>query len=224
MVRGGRISQVTVLTTGDGIFGGAVVLGLVWLYVVTRDRWRWKRILRNAGLALTLPVVGLVGWLGYLKWDESRPRVEASFWGISMKASLDEVTFSKGKPTHIVEHSCETGMAPCPLWVYEEDSKAHLVKFLKGKVRMVEAITATGREYSLPSLQGLSNFSKPSDVNDRFGAPDATSVMHDKTRRLESFGTYGVFFSYEKDRVVTLGVYDPALGPMQYRYQSAALQ
>ena len=48
------------MSVGDGIFGGLVFLGLVALYAVTRDRWRWKRIAKWLGVAII--VLGVVVW------------------------------------------------------------------------------------------------------------------------------------------------------------------
>lgn len=83
---------------GTGFFLAAIILGTVWLYVATRDRWNWKKLLLwPLAAVLVLSAIGGAGI--YVKdWFEDRPRQELALWGIRLGASPADVKFAKGIP------------------------------------------------------------------------------------------------------------------------------
>jgi hypothetical protein len=206
------------MTTGDGVFAGLLVVGLVWLYVATKDRWRWKRIFIRACLVLAVPVVGIAAWLGYTKWDESQARVADGMWDLKLGDSSDDVVLKKGKPSQQEPDKCIGDNKQCMLWVYVDGELGYMVELVAGKVRSIQAITTDGNEFRLPGLQGISNYSSPDSVEAKFGKPDVVTSTADKTRQLANFSAYRVVFAYEKNRVVSVGVFDPGLGPLRYIY------
>ena len=54
------------METGTGIFLGALFVGSVALFGVTKDRWKWKRIAAWFGGVVGLASLGAAGWLWYL--------------------------------------------------------------------------------------------------------------------------------------------------------------
>lgn len=88
---------------GTGIFLSAILLGLVWLYTATKDRWNWKKLtLWPMGILFGLAMVG-GGGLYVNDWIENRPYKETGFWGIQLGASPADVKFIKGKPNTSAE-------------------------------------------------------------------------------------------------------------------------
>jgi hypothetical protein len=199
------------MTTGEGIFWGAVVVGLIGLYVATKDRWKWQRIIKWVGVVLLVPVLGVAGYVGWSTWVESQPRVELALYGITIGDSMDDVMYKKGKPDR-EEKDCPKDKPDCvdaALWTYTKDDLTYIVSFEKSRVLWVAANANFGSRYALPSFRGMSNYWGQAEVEKLYGPPTNVSVNTHKTQRLVSFVKYGVFFTFEKDEVVGVGVMSP---------------
>lgn len=200
------------MTTGEGIFWGLVFVGLIWLYTSTKDRWKWKTIMKWVGIVLSIPIVCLFGYLGWLKWEESQPRLETSMFGINIGDPMDEVRYRKGKPTNQAER-CPTEKPDCTdgaIWAYAVGDVTYFVSFIDGKVQWINAVAADGVRASLPSFRGVSVYSTQAEVEALYGPPSKVSNDKEIGQRLVSFMKYGVFFTFEQDRMVGIGVVDPA--------------
>lgn len=199
------------MTTGEGIFWGLAFVGLIWLYVATKDRWKWKRIMKWIGIALLIPVVGFGGWWGWMTWVDSQPRLELALYGITIGDSMDDVLYKKGKPDR-EEKDCPKDTPNCTdgaLWTYTTDDLTYIVSFDQSRAMWVAANSRDGKRYSLPTFRGMSNYWGQAEVEELYGQPTNVSVNAEKTQRLISFVKYGVFFTFEKDEVVGVGVMSP---------------
>jgi hypothetical protein len=85
---------------GLGIFAGLVVLGVIYLYTQTKDRWNWSRIMKRSligiGALITLPVVGILGYLGYDEINDqlnSRPSLVSGIGGVNLGEKVSDVAF-----------------------------------------------------------------------------------------------------------------------------------
>jgi hypothetical protein len=88
------------MNIGLGIFGGLVILGIIYLYTQTKDRWNWSRMVKRlligigiliaAYLALIAGVVGFEKINGYL---DSRPALIKSYGGITIGEKVADVEF-----------------------------------------------------------------------------------------------------------------------------------
>lgn len=89
------------MTLGTGIFLAAIVMSLTVLFIATKDRWNWKKILL---WPLGICVAGGLAMWGYIEYQKRfpakpEPTVHNSFWDIPLGATPDDVVFKKGKPT-----------------------------------------------------------------------------------------------------------------------------
>jgi 4-amino-4-deoxy-L-arabinose transferase-like glycosyltransferase len=192
---------------GTGVFLGLVVLATVWLYISTRERWRWKRIAVWAGVFVVAPVVSLGAWIGITKYIETRPEVQSELWDLAVRMNPDEVLFRKGEPSH----------RTADFWVYEDAGRhAYVVYFRQDKVRAIVAYTKSDSGHLLPTLQGIGSWSDQGDVTAKFGAPTLVSVSKDKSKRMLNFARYGVVFQLERNAVSASGVFDPETGPLKF--------
>src|SRR5262249_27859269 len=86
-----------VVTLGTGIFLSSVFLGLVLLYWITKDRWRWSRIL--------LWLVGSVGAIGagvYLYFTYQPPPTKLlEYADLKLGMRQSEVNYVKGQPANV---------------------------------------------------------------------------------------------------------------------------
>lgn len=82
---------------GTGIFLSAIFLGLVALFIATKDRWNWRKVvLWPFGVIVALLVIGGVITYGYELYEE-RPQAPAAFQGIQLGQRLTDVEFKHGK-------------------------------------------------------------------------------------------------------------------------------
>lgn len=196
------------MTTGEGIFYGFVFIGLILLYTITKDRWRWKRISTWGVSTLVVSLLGIGLWVVSANYWESRPQLATEFWGISPGITKDELIFRKGKPTK------DDG--DMVAYYDTENEPLYMVKMKGEKVRAIQAFTFAGKSHLLPSIQGISNYSTQADIERKFGIPDSVSVNTDKTIRMVSYLKYGLVFQLEKGVVVALGVLAPSEGPLTF--------
>ena len=198
---------------GAGIFFGLIFIGLVWLYVSTRERWRWKRIGVWCATIVVVPLLGVTGWVKYLDYQASQPRFLDSLWGLSPGMTPEDVVFRKGEPYKKNEKDEIAGES----WVYvgEASEAIHEVLWKNGKVRSIEALTLKSRPYGLPSIPGIDSSDSLEEVQKKLGPPDAVSMSKDNTSRMVSFLRYGLFLRLEKNRVTAVGVLDPKEGPIR---------
>lgn len=206
------------MTTGEGIFWGLVFVGLIWLYTSTRDRWKWRTIMKWVGVVFLVPIVCFFAYLGWLKWDESRLRVESSLFGVNIGDPMDEVRYRKGKPT-TEEKGCRPEKPDCTdkaVWNYSVKDVTYMVSFNEGKVDWINAIAEDSTRSALPSFRGVSNFSTQAEVEKLYGSPTNVSTSADATLRIVSFVKYGVFFTFEQDRMIGIGVIDPSRKPLEF--------
>src|SRR5262245_9223473 len=71
------------MSLGTAIFLSTVILSLVILYGLTRDRWRWGRILIGLIVTVLLVVAGMVGLFWY-QMQPDRPSKLTALWGIGL--------------------------------------------------------------------------------------------------------------------------------------------
>ena len=187
---------------GTGIFLGLIFIGLIWLYVVTWQRWRWKRIVAWCFDIVSIPVLGFGIWMWVFNYMDSFPRPEMELWDLKPGMTIEDVVFRKGEPNQKEKD----------YWFYmnASDEVGHLIRWTDDRrtIKSIEAVTQDGKEYNLPSIQGIGSFSTQENIEQRFGKPDNISVHKDQTRRMLSYLKYGVAFHLERNRVTSIAVVD----------------
>jgi hypothetical protein len=192
------------------LWAGCVLLGTVALYVSTKDRWDWKKLVRKTILWSIAVAAGLLTvWgvvFGIYTWKESRPKVQDNFWGIPLGATKADVKFIKGEPT------TTEGDA----WTYNFSDTSggytftytYAVVFRKDSVVYIDGLG--GR---VENLQGIrKDYSTWYDIRKKFGEPTSVSTSDNDLARWFSYAKYQVFFRMSKNKVISLGIYNPRVG------------
>ena len=197
------------MTLGDGIFYSSLVLGTIALFIATKDRWNWKKIIL---WPLTVVVVVVFIW-GTAAFVQSRipykPKVQESFWGVSLLSSKADVKFMKGMPTTQDEG----------VWKYKEEKtytndSSYNIVFHDDKVGVVY-FEGDNWLYA-PELQGIELGNSEKEVRKRFGEPSKISVADDELGRLYAYKDFNVFFFLMEGEVKLYGIYNPALGTPKF--------
>lgn len=196
---------------GTGIFLSAIFLGTVALFIATKDRWNWKKILLwPIGVIVALAVVG--GSITYLYQQyEDRPRKLNELWGISLTDTANDVKFKKGEPTTRLDND---------LWVYrpyQTREGDYVVYFKNDRVR---SIVYFGPMYDGPSVHGVGHYDSPQELDEKLGPPSYVSRSKDELRRAYSYEKFNVVVHFESGKMSALGIYDSASGPFRFKEES----
>jgi hypothetical protein len=92
------------MSIGLAIFLASVLLILVMLYGITKDRWRWRRIAKLCALILITPVAltgAVIG--GLYVWRQLPATIypQTEYAGLRLGISPDEVIYIKGYPLNV---------------------------------------------------------------------------------------------------------------------------
>jgi hypothetical protein len=89
------------MSVGWAIFLSSCVLGVVILYGITKDRWRWRRIVKRSALTLAA-IAALTGAVigGSYIWNRFPPPLvlQTEYAGLRLGIGPDEVIYIKGYP------------------------------------------------------------------------------------------------------------------------------
>lgn len=194
---------------GTGIFLSAIFLGGVALYIATKDRWNWKKvILWPLGVVTALAVIGGLITYGYIKFEE-RPKKLTEFWGVSLSDTVTDVKFKKGRT---VDQVFPDFFAHFP----NGSSSDGATYFIKLNNDRVKAVLCSGNTYYCASLHGVNTYDSLSDVEKKLGSPSFVSRTNDELTRAYSFEKFNIVVEFSEGKMQALGIYDPAMGHYEF--------
>jgi 4-amino-4-deoxy-L-arabinose transferase-like glycosyltransferase len=190
------INITTPMSLGTSIFLSSLVLAFVALFIATKDRWNWKKIILwpLAGLILIASALWIYSMI------EQRPKVEHAFWDIPLDATKSDVRFIKGEPSEKDDN----------MWRYftrHENGNwatAYYVHFHEDKVWCI-TFYANDRSWET-NIQSINIGHGIDEVRRKFGEPSHISISDDELKRLYTFSRYNVVFELEKNKVTALGI------------------
>jgi hypothetical protein len=188
------------MTLGTGVFLSSLFLGLIFLYIVTRDRWKWKKIVfRSTALVVGLAIIGSAGFYAYTSYADRAQRAE-SLWAVSIGETESDVKFAKGEPSKISDSSANNDIR----WLYEMEDVGHAVYFQGRKVTRVIALAKERRD--LPSVSGISPHASLDDIINKLGPPSYVSRSKNELSRIYSFAKFNVAFGIEQGEIKSVAV------------------
>lgn len=187
------------MNLGLSIFLSSLFLGIIILFIFTRDRWNWKKIIiKSVVIILVISLIsGLAIFIGHKM--SNAPKKMNEFLGISLTDTKDDILFLKGEPTKITEEG---------YWDYEESN--FFIAFENNKVKYILCFA------NFPFLQGIKMHSESKKVINKFGPPSSKDISPSKTIHCYWYKKYNVFFWLEQDRVIAFGIYNPEFGLIKF--------
>jgi hypothetical protein len=201
------------MSIGIAIFLSAVLLGIIILFISTKDRWNWKKI-------ILWPITVLVGLsillgVGYYIYQSisNRPKLQTTFWDISLNSTKGDIKFLKGEPD---KQSDDKN------WIYSKGGESIIqIGFDNNKILF---IIYKGHNLNAPSLlQGIYIGTNYDKIIKKFGLPSYMSISLDELRRTLSYDKYNLVFSFKENQLYAYGIYNPALGPVKYKNEKKDL-
>lgn len=179
---------------GTGIFLSAVFLGIIILFIATKDRWNWKRVsLSLVSLFILIPaLIGTGIWI-FQEWENifpAKPVKMKGYYQINLGMSKDEVMYVQGPPTEVIADDSNPDMkgwqevVPVKdipegknindynLWSYQEDQYSHRLNVeFNPKTAKVISIGCFKDSYGCTEIYGLKSSSSEEEVINRLGSP-----------------------------------------------------
>lgn len=205
------------MSLGAWIFLSAIFLGLVALFIATRGQWKWEKIvtwplkkivIRVAIVITSLMLLAGIGFFGryvYLKIAE-RPKVQKSFWGLTLDSTKEDIKFLKGTPYKVEKNRWQ--------YVVEDPFAIIDIIFVYNKIWLL------GGEGTGLSIQNIRRRDSYDEVIKRFGKPSCISYSKDGLARIVSFKKYNVFFELQAGSVIKMGIYNPSFGDIRFKEEA----
>ncbi len=208
---------------GTSIFLSALVVASAVLYVGTKDRWNWRKIVLWPALAV-LVVSVLGGGYAYFEYErQNRPQQQLQLWDVALGDSPADVKFKKGEPltsesTSVSVSEAAAGDAKTSVvWVYpvSGDSEArYQVQFRSGRVWRVMYV---GDDLSAPQIPGVPAFLSLTKLEAALGPPSSIVRSPDDLTRIYVYEHLNLFFGISAGVVEARGVFDPKMGEIRFR-------
>jgi hypothetical protein len=194
------------MNLGTSIFLSSVVLAIAAIFIATKDRWNWKKI-----ILWPLTIVILIAIVVYAyNTIEPRPKKETSFWEVPLGAREADVKFLKGEP---IKKDGDT-------WSYitydsggSQWEYMYGVQFKDGKVYLIYYTVSPNYRYGGPGIQGINIHYSWTKISEKYGEPSRVSTSEDELSRVYSFNKYGIAFEMKAGGVVGYGVFDTTVVP-----------
>lgn len=144
------------------IFLGSLMIAMAILYAATKDRWRWRKIIkRTALMPITFALcIGILIWI--YSWIQDMPTKQSEFDGVKLGDYKEEVLFKKGNPDGDLNSSFRTivsyiekegGVDKMTLFIEEKGSES-LVLLGKAKLSFSKN-SQTNKLYSESEIKDL---------------------------------------------------------------------
>jgi len=231
---------------GTGIFLSSIVLAVVILYGITKDRWRWRRIITHIALAFAAIVV-LTGTLfgGLYFWNHFPIPLgrQIEYAGLRLGMSPQDVLYIKGYPSGVAdEPSGVVDEAPKQnpfaayistdklkpgksvddyrQWWYERSHDGSISVTFNPEKTAVIAIECLSLDLigRCPSLAQVFHGDSEQEVIRKLGPPDASRF--EGVLKSLSYRTLGIELTLETERVIKLSINDPKYEPFKIQVES----
>jgi len=193
------------MSLGTAIFLSALLLGIIFLYRSTSDRWNWKRgIKRGVFVLVAIIVVSIGGYLTF-DWISNRPKKQSAYMDLKLGMTANDVLFLKGQPYKKEPER----------WVYRlSDSSSRawdailIILFDKGKVDGIVAQPSSDSYTWRYSVNKISYGDSLKDITKKFGEGYTMSQSVDGLSRIYNFPKHQVLFELEQNKVKSLGIFE----------------
>ena len=202
------------MTLGTGIFLSSLFLGVILLFWITKDRWRWSRIF----LWLIGSIAAISALVLAYNLYEPPPTKQLEYANLKLGMSQREVNYLKGIPTNVLEDDpsrpgflrkskIDEGRTATDFlwWSYDlyGDARLH-ISFDSNKT--VNGIRCYSKGYSnCPPVFGLHDGSHEGAVIARLGKPTSDALSESSTKRMV-YAPLNVVFYLSRQKVYMIDV------------------
>ena len=186
-----------------------MLLATVALFIATKERWNWLKIVRRLALAVIVIALAAGASIILVRYLSGRPHRYDRLNDIELHASRSEVRFLKGEPVAIYDSN--------RVWEYTFASGLghYKVGFAGDQVQFVfydgpnDWPPMTRKEHGVAW-----------DVNELvelLGRPSAITNSDDGLARIYCYDRYNLFFAFREGTAYWEGIFDPTKGCLVFR-------
>jgi len=206
------------MTLGTGIFLSSVLLGLIFLFHTTKDRWNWKKGAKRFAIAFLIAALLGGGWIAYEELDldigpyleTAEPTKQYELGGIRLGSDVDDLIFAKGKPNKRKKNKgSET------LTFVSEYSSDWRIEVVDNKVATITAVD--GVSYWNGNLNGITIGTTLKKLLERLGELETLLASADRTTRVYLYPKYNTFYELRRSKVTTMGIMTKESGWMKFK-------
>jgi len=197
------------MTLGLGIFLSSLFLGIIYIFVSTKDRWNWKKILFVWPLCIVL-VVGVIGGAGFYIYNhyENKHKTYNRYIDIPLNAPESDLFFLKGHEYLKKDYTRDKSFV---FYQYEIKDKYQFNVILKdNKIWRISCYSDTS--YDCPSLNKIQIHDSANKVKERLGEPNHVSSNDDNTQRIWAYEQFNIYMMLSKGKINGIGIFEPSLG------------
>ena len=215
------------MSIGMGLFLSSLVLSIVILYSVTKDRWRWKVGVKRTFFGfLAIILLSAAAWGGLYIWKLLPTTItrQDQYAGVRLGMTPDEVMYVKGYPATVLAEEVEDPVwkgflinietknlekgkrvTDYRYWAYDNIT----VVFNKDRKAVVEVKCYSNNKLSrCPSLAGVVDGDSEKEAVRKLGNADAAKI--DGVAKTMRYSKFGIELILTKEQVYHLGIFDPS--------------
>ena len=179
----------------------SVFLGIIFLFIYTKDRWNWKKIIKRFVLTIiTFTILSFLGFYSYNYYINS-PKIINEFNGIKLGTTLSDLKFIKGEPSHISKREPSKIIYQYNDFTYVvENNIVTLIMFIQTNIDNLNFVELEG---------GISINDNLDDIIKKYHIPSKIIESADRLTRIYYFDKYHIFVVAEKNIIIEFGIYNP---------------
>jgi len=207
---------------GTAVFLSSIVLAVVILYVITKDRWRWRRIVKQAALVcLCLIVLGAALGVGAYFWGLQLPQEvqpQNAYAGLRLGMTQEEVMHVKGYPPIVFDGSMtkvdtkrlekEKQVTDFRDWSYSEYEREIVVTFNPNRAAVTAIQCYSSKTYRCPDLSGVRDGDSENDVVRKLGNPTSSKI--EGTTKEMRYRSLNIVIRLAKEQVYLVALRHPS--------------
>jgi len=201
------------MTLGTGIFLSVVVISIVMLFFITKDRWNWWKGFKRFAIALLVLIC--VGVAIYFAWEPiqtlvDRPKPFQELGGVKLGSSQADVKFLKGIPDTTCTDSATKDWS---LWGYKltADDKSPTWQVITFKethgVWSIYIGSPDNKFNQAPELDHVSQYSTWEAIDKRFGPASAVEPSEDGLSRMYAYHRYNLRVEFAQGHLTSYGIF-----------------
>lgn len=192
------------MSLGTGIFLSALFLGVVVLFIATKDRWNWKRgfkWLASACVAIFLVAIVLFNFEdlqgAFIRSLPAKPH--ESLWGLKLGMPESDVRFLKGDPVEDKNTKSKTDEGV--LFYRGDNWGAQRWWIMLDEKHKVHSVIFMGSMSAHDGIQGIKIGASVEDVTKKFGQPADVQTSENALSRTYRYPQYNLLFRFTRGKV-----------------------
>lgn len=185
------------MSLGTGIFLSSIFLGIIWLYLKTRDTFNWSKIIKKVLLLITAIIVLCIVLFNIYDWYENKPKIYSSYLNINLSETKKDILFKMGNPTYFYDSNT---------FSYDFNSRNIYLNF-DVKDELTSIVCFSDKSLECENLNHIHINHSFDDIVEILGKPEFIESSENNLRRIIDYPKYKIFYILEQNKILGMGIY-----------------